>query len=144
VTDDSLYVSAERAGLYRLNRATGDTIWRNADASRFLATNNKFVYALDASGRLLVLDRRRGTQLAAYDGTRDFVVPLSNELNDRIYLASNDGLLVALHDRDYPTPVRVKNVPALKPSVGQPGAKQPAAEKEPAKPKAKEEDKEEK
>jgi hypothetical protein len=148
VTDDSLYVTAERAGLYRLDRATGDTIWRNADASRFLATNKKVVYATDASGRLLILDRARGTQLAAYDGTRDFVVPLSNELNDRIYLAGNDGLLVALHDRDYPTPLRVRNVPTLKPSIARSETKQRAVEKETAKPlskpAAKEEDKEEK
>jgi outer membrane protein assembly factor BamB len=143
VTDDSLYVTAERAGLYRLDRATGDILWRNGDASRFLAVNNKFLYATDITGRMLILDRARGTELGSYDGARDFVVPLSNELNDRIYLASNDGLLVALHDRDYPAPVRVKNVPELKPSVARSEPKKPAAEKAPAKPTSKTKPKEE-
>jgi len=143
VTDDSLYVTAERAGLYRLNRTTGDMTWRNADANRFLAVNNKFLYATDLNGRMLILDRARGTQLAVYEGARDFVVPLSNELNDRIYLASNDGLLVALHDRDYPTPIRVKNVPELKPSVARSETKKQPTEKGPAKPTSKPKPKEE-
>src|SRR5205085_2545973 len=116
-TDDSVYVSAERAGLYRLNRATGETIWRNSDADRFLAVNDKFVYANDVNGRLLILDRARGTQLASYAATREFHVPLSNELTDRIYLASNDGLLISLHDRSYPKPLRIKNEPELRPSI---------------------------
>jgi outer membrane protein assembly factor BamB len=134
VTDDSVYVVAENAGLYRLDRATGDTLWRNPEVYRFLAANDRFVYATDAAGGLFVLDRARGTRLAAYEGMRDFRVPLSNELNDRIYLASNDGLLVALHDRDYPAPVRVKNVPVAKPPVSKTEAKKAAPEKKPAKP----------
>ena len=117
VTDDSLYVSAERAGLYRLNRESGDLLWRNNKAQRYLASNKKFVYAADVSGRLLILDRARGTELASYDPARDFVLPLTNELTDRIYLSSNDGLLVSLHDRDYKSPLRVYNAVEKAPSI---------------------------
>jgi outer membrane protein assembly factor BamB len=141
VTDDSVYVSPSRAGLYRLDRETGQVVWRNANAERFLATNKKFVYAKDYNGRLLVLDKARGTQLANYDGARDFVVPLANELNDRLYLASNDGLLVCLHDRDYRTPVKVKNVVK---AVGLgAGEAKPAAPPEKGEMKKPEQDKEE-
>jgi outer membrane protein assembly factor BamB len=131
VTDDSVYVIPARAGLYRLDRKDGRTIWRSAAAERFLAVNKKFVYAVDAQGRLLVLDKARGTQLSVYDGARDFVVPLANEQTDRLYLASNDGLLLCLHDRAYPTPLRVKQVvPRPAAGVGQ-GAepKEPPVEK---------------
>jgi outer membrane protein assembly factor BamB len=150
VTDDSVYVTADRAGLYRLDRLTGDQVWRNSDADRFLAINNKFVYANDRTGRLLILDRQRGTEIAAYDGARDFTIPLSNELNDRLYLASNDGLLLCLHDRDYPKPLRVKNVveekPAAAPAEEKPrkpslGPRAPA--KPPAKPKTQPKEKDE-
>jgi outer membrane protein assembly factor BamB len=110
VTDQDVYVVPTRAGLYRINRTTGEIIWLNRSGDHFLAANPKFVYALDPTGRLLVIDKARGTLLSAYDGTRDFVFPIGNELNDRIYLASNDGLLLCLHDRDYPTPVRNKTV----------------------------------
>jgi PQQ-like domain len=135
VTDSSVYVIADRAGLYRLDRATGDTLWRNGRAARFLAMNPKFVYAADTSGRLLILDRATGALLADYAGTSDFVVPLANEVNDRLYLASNDGLLVCLHDRDYPAPVAIKRGEAKAPV---PGAepKKPAPARIPARPAA--------
>jgi outer membrane protein assembly factor BamB len=147
VNDESIFVSPERSGLYRISRETGLTLWRNATAEQFLAANRKFVYATDRSGRLLILDRTRGSQLAVYDGTRDFVVPISNELTDRLYLASNDGLLISLHDRDYPTPLKLKNVPEQTPTAAPPpeGKKAPPADKAPVKkiepPKGKEPDK---
>lgn len=120
VTDDDVYVAGERAGLSRINRLTGDVVWRSHNADRFLAANPKFVYATDRSGRLLVLDRARGTQLAGYD-TRDFVVPISNEWTDRLFLASHDGLLLCLHDRAYPTPLRNKTTEEQpKPANGKP------------------------
>ena len=48
----------------------------------------------------------RGTTIAAYD-LRDFTVPYSNELTDRIYLGSEDGLLVCMHLRDQVTPLTI-------------------------------------
>ena len=55
-------------------------------------------------GRLLVLDRKNGTQLSRYD-VRDFVYPIVNPESDRIYLASNDGLIVCLRDKEYVQPL---------------------------------------
>jgi len=133
VTDDSVYVIAERAGMYRLDRSTGNLLWMNRQAQRFLASNPKFVYAVDAQGNLLVLDRASGAQLARYTAVRDFLTPISNELTDRIYLASNDGLLLCLRDKDYTRPFRAKNVQEKKPTVPD---KKPAADKKPAPDKA--------
>src|SRR5262249_46075922 len=75
----------------------------NREADRFLAANPKFVYALDYSGRLVVLDRTTGLRLSTYEATRSYTVPFSNASTDRIYLAANNGLIVCLHDRDFPT-----------------------------------------
>jgi hypothetical protein len=114
-TDEDVYLTSEQNGMARINRASGDGVWRvprgrdiltaNPDADRFLAANPKFVYALDRSGRLLILDRKRGITLSTYD-VRQFPFPVSNEVTDRLYLAAHDGLLVCLHDRAYPTPFR--------------------------------------
>jgi hypothetical protein len=122
-----------------VNRTTGQGIWRNTEAERFLAVNQKYVYAMDRHGRFLILDKRRGTLLTAYD-LRDFVVPLRNETTDRIYLASNDGLIVCLRDRDQTKPLRVKNIEEKKPAAVE-EEKKPAA---PAKDGKAPEDKEEK
>jgi outer membrane protein assembly factor BamB len=115
VTEEDIYVVSAKQGMMRLDRATGQAVWRipnggglaesNAAADFFLAANPKYVYALDASGRFLVLDRRRGITLSGFDG-RDFVFPISNDVTDRVYLAANNGLIVCLHDREYSQGIR--------------------------------------
>jgi outer membrane protein assembly factor BamB len=113
VTNQDVFVSTERGGLHRLDRSSGRQVWQHTAADRFLAANPKFVYAADRSGRLLVLDRGSGAQLSTYDA-RDYVVPVMNELTDRVYLGANNGLLVCLHDRDYAKPVQNKKVMVYK------------------------------
>jgi outer membrane protein assembly factor BamB len=127
VTDTDVYVAPQGRGLYRVNRRTGKAVWHNRDAQRFLAVNRKFVYAFDRSGRLLVLDLARGIKLGMLD-SRDFVVPISNELTDRAFLASHNGLLVCVHDYDQKTPlinkkVQEQEVKGFKPKEEQPKKK---------------------
>ncbi len=103
VADEDVYMMPEREGLYRLNRATGEVIWKNRRAERFLAQNPQMVYALDQAGQLLVLDRARGTLLSSYD-VRDYKVVVVNDYTDRVFLAAHDGLIICLHDKHYATP----------------------------------------
>lgn len=114
-TQADVFTTSQRGGLARINRDTGEPAWRiargdrslpsNTEADRFLASNPKFVYATDRSGRLLVLDRGRGTKLSSYD-LREFAFPVVNVVTDRLYLAANNGLIVCLHDKEYREPVR--------------------------------------
>jgi outer membrane protein assembly factor BamB len=130
-TDEEIYLAPERGGLYRIDRLTGQDTWRNLDVQQFLAENKAFIYALDPNGKLVLLDRARGTILASLD-VHDFVIPVVNEVTDRLYLASNDGLIVCLHDRDYPRPWRSKTVAEEKvPPPAAPAAKPPAEIKPP-------------
>ncbi len=110
VLDEEIYLPVERAGLLRIDRERGDEVWRNEDGRRFLAAGKNFVYAADRHGRLLVIDRARGTTLSRYDGTRDFVFPIQNDLTDRLLLAANNGLIVCLNDRNQQTPLKMKTV----------------------------------
>jgi outer membrane protein assembly factor BamB len=128
VTTKDVFVLPERNGLIRLDRDEGTEVWRNARAERFLSVNRKFVYAADASNRLMILDYVRGTELAGLD-TRDFVVPVANEWTDRLFLASNDGQLACLHDREYPTPLRTKVLPKVKKPEAKPKAEEPDEDK---------------
>jgi outer membrane protein assembly factor BamB len=112
---DDVFVTLARRGLFRVSRVErvdehtkrvvegGQELWHNAEGDRFLAANRKFVYATDSSGRLLVLDRRRGTTLSRYD-TRHFRFPIPNTQTDRLYLGAHNGLILCLHDRDLPRP----------------------------------------
>jgi outer membrane protein assembly factor BamB len=109
-TDRDVFVAPDRVGLFRLDRATGGERWLARGAQRFLATNGKYLYAFDSAGHLLVLDYDRGTQLACWD-TRDYTVPVPNEWTDRLYLAAHNGLIVCLHHRAIPAPLKIKTPP---------------------------------
>jgi outer membrane protein assembly factor BamB len=140
VLDEDVYLAVDGSRLIRARRADAEESWQNDDAARFLAAGKHFVYGADRAGRLVVIDRARGTTLSTYDGTRDFVFPVQNELTDRLYLASNDGRIVCLHDRDSERPLVMKTVKERQPPrPGKPGAAEPppgkpgAKEKEPPK-----------
>src|SRR5262249_27776361 len=49
-------------------------------------------------GRLLVIDAARGQTLSTLP-LEGFDFKVTNELTDRLYLASGNGLLISLHDR---------------------------------------------
>jgi len=134
VTDKSVFIVADGLGMFRINRATGKEVWRSRAARRFLATNDKFVYAFDRVGNLLVLDHDRGTTLGKL-GTRDFVFPIANEWSDRLFLASHNGLLVCLRDHNLKSPLVNKTVQekegrGFKPKENADG-KKPKEEKKP-------------
>lgn len=117
VLDTDVFFTSDREGLARLDRITGEARWKiphgrltfegNPNADRFLAANDRFVYATDDAGRLLVLDRKRGTQLSMLD-TSAYRFPVVNDISDRLYLAANDGLIVCLHDRDQREPLLLR------------------------------------
>ena len=133
VDDDSVFVTPEGAGLYRIGRVHGETIWRRANAERFLASNQKLVYATDKLGHLLVLDRATGDQLGSWPGARDFIFPGINDLTDRVYMASNNGLVISLHDRHLVRPLRMKKLPTTATPAAQ-DAKKPAPAPDASKP----------
>jgi outer membrane protein assembly factor BamB len=106
--DEDLFVTSERGGVTRFVRTNGQLLWQNPAAVKFLASNPKFVYARDSLGNLMILDRARGTTLTTYD-LREFTSGLINTESDRVILGADSGLLVSLHDRAYPQPLRLRN-----------------------------------
>jgi outer membrane protein assembly factor BamB len=113
-TDADVFVVVSTGGLHRLDAANGEPKWSNKDAVRFLAANRQFVYALDRVGNTLVLDYHRGRTMAVWD-TRDWVVPLANDLTDRIYLASHDGQIMCLRHRENAKPMQHRLVEPIIP-----------------------------
>ena len=127
--------------LYRLGREDGESPWKDAigrdrfvtEFTRFVAANDRFIYGIDKAGQLVVVSRDRGNRLHTLD-TSTYTHTLANDQTDRVYLASNSGSLICLHDRAYPTPLRVKTTeeqPA-KPANGKPETA--PAEQQPEKP----------
>ncbi|MFO0930277.1 MAG: PQQ-binding-like beta-propeller repeat protein [Gemmataceae bacterium] len=117
--DEDVFITSEQDGLTRINRETGEALWRIprgsalvpgvAEADRFLAANDRFVYTSDHSGRLLILDRHRGRRLSMVDTTA-YRFPVINSVTDRLYLAAHDGTILCLHDYDQKSPIRHRRI----------------------------------
>ena len=107
VNDDHVFVVPERVGLRCLRRETGAELWTNREATRFLAANRQYVYALDQVGRFFVLDARRGTTLARMD-MAEWNIQIANEWNDRLYFAANDGQILCLRHSGLAKPLIMK------------------------------------
>ena len=129
VAGDDIFLTPDHGGLIRINRLSGDQIWQSPTAAGYLASNPKFVYAADRMGRLVVLDRVRGTVLSTLDLSA-FVIETTNDQTDRVMLAANDGTVISLHDKAYPNPLALHAPPPVpsRPEGLVPAAK-PAEEK---------------
>jgi hypothetical protein len=131
LTDDSIYVVGDRWGLIRLRHQTLEPYWNerlpdgrirprpNDQVAQVLSVSPNYVFALDRRGKLLVIDAVRGSTLSSFDVSA-FSVPVTNEVNDRVYLASNSGLLLCLRDRNKVVPVALRKPAAPKKAVEEP------------------------
>lgn len=153
VTNDALFAAGDNSGVSRVDRATGDVVWRSADpaADRPVGVNGSFVYVRDRQGRLAVYDAARpnlpdgrSAPLSRLD-VAAFNVPVVNTVTDRVYLAADTGLLVSLRDASarYANPVRMAPEVSVNPvpkagvagvpgtGIAPPPPKAPAPPKEP-------------
>jgi outer membrane protein assembly factor BamB len=140
---DRLFVTSELGGLFAINAKSGKQIWYSPDILHFLAAGRQRVYASDKLGRLRILDGGTGTMLDMLP-TGGLPVKVSNGQTDRIYLATETGLVQCLHEVEETKPIVYSQVqapveaeepaklPALKAKSGEGGAAKPKAPKKPA------------
>ncbi len=123
----------------RLLSVSPRTKLSNANKAGEMATkdtySSAYVYALDRQGKLLVIDADRGTTLSSFDVSA-FTLPVTNERNDRLYLASNSGLLLCMRDRLKVVPVLLQKPPVKKAAEPVPEPKGDLEPKKEPKPKA--------
>jgi outer membrane protein assembly factor BamB len=111
VIGNDIFVVSLMGQLYRVDRETGVSDWRDslgndrfvAGIRSFVAANDRHVYAIDSTGQLAVIDRARGELLRRLN-TSEYTYAMANDETDRVYLASNSGALVCLHDRSIGKP----------------------------------------
>lgn len=97
VVDPYVYATTQPGGLYCLDLKTGNQVWWAPRAVQFVAASKARVYAADKLGDLLVLDARNGSRLDTIPA-HDLSLKLTNTENDRIYLASDTGLIQCLRE----------------------------------------------
>ena len=90
--------------MHCLAAETGNERWFSADVAKFLSASSTRLYTADETGRLLILDRRSGAQLGNM-ATELLPIKVQNTQTDRIYLATDTGLLQCLREIDQVKPL---------------------------------------
>ena len=101
---NDLYITPDRGGMYCLNAANGVQRWWQPSLVRFLAVVGESMFASDEDGNLIKVSRASGAITGAYP-LRAFTVRVSNDRTDRIYLATESGLIIAMRQQGETLPV---------------------------------------
>jgi outer membrane protein assembly factor BamB len=99
-----VYVPTQTEGMYCLDAKTGQQVWWAPHIRRFIAASKQRIYTADKVGRVVVLNANSGARLdTVYLGPRSIL--MTNDWNDRIYVASPTGLVQCLREIELSQPV---------------------------------------
>jgi outer membrane protein assembly factor BamB len=103
IIDQHVFVCTDGGGMRCLAAEDGHEIWMNRDATRFLAATPSVVYASTYVDNVVLINRANGRQIGEF-ALRGFPVRVANDRTDRLYVASEKGLVLCLRERerDYP------------------------------------------
>lgn len=104
VIGNQVFVAPSRRGVYCLRANTGFQQWHQAAATDVLAATPDLVYASDNLDNVLLMDREDGAILGTLP-LRGLPNRVHNERTDRLYLASDDGLIVCIREKDRELPL---------------------------------------
>ena len=90
-------------GMFRAAAADGFQAWFNPAPRRFLAASRTKIYALDAFGRMVVLNAKSGATIDSFT-MPEAALPVQNGQTDRVFLSSDIGLIQCLHEPELTEP----------------------------------------
>lgn len=108
-----LYVPTYQKGMFCLNAATGEKIWQTPGIKRFLSRTNTRLYTVDSRNNLTVMDVQSGQVLGTMPLNNNKIQYL-NEITDRIYVATEDGMIQCLAQIDQEEPIYFRQNPVQK------------------------------
>jgi hypothetical protein len=142
VIGDVVYVVTELSGIHQLNVENGDQNWFVPGVRQFVSAGKGRIYVSDDVGRILVLDAATGRQVDSL-ALEGYQVKFTNSQNDRIYLATDNGLLHCLRETALAEPIvhrttdkpvtpetQQKPIDAAAPAGAKPPVAAPAADAE--------------
>ncbi len=96
--DSEVYLFPDRGNMYKLSADTGRPYWSVPRMIDFLAASTARVYVTDKHNNFSILSRENGELLGMFP-LGQFTKHLANDHSDRIYLATESGLLMCLHEQ---------------------------------------------
>ncbi len=123
ISKGRVFVCPGNGGMYCIAEQTGRQLWWAPEVSQPVAVTPGHVYGVDPLGQLHILDAETGARRGMLK-TEPTSVFLLNSQTDRVYLASETGLIHCLRESGIDEPIR----------YGDSAAEQPAADETPADP----------
>jgi len=123
----SLFLSPDRGGLYCLEVSTGEQRWWQPKLTDFVSTTATTTFARDRDDNLVLLDLKDGRLIGRVPASA-YPRHVQNDRNDRVYLASNTGRILALRQKGHDIPVYHKypeRLPLLPEFAPEEGAETP-------------------
>ena len=127
---DKVYVTTQLGGMYCLAVQTGQQLWWTPGIMRFIAASKDRVYGEDANGNIVVLHAQTGGRLDVIPAA-GLPIKMMNLQTDRLYLASESGLVQCLHEIELEKPILHRPKPAPKPVEPKPKKTTPAKTEQP-------------
>ncbi len=126
---DEVYLFPEYGNMYKLSAVTGAPLWTVPRMADFLSASTNRVYVTDRHNNFTILSRETGEQLGAFPLDR-YKHHLPNDRSDRIYLATEAGLVVCLREqkREFPRFHKYPERQPILPEFAAEGAEGEAAE----------------
>ena len=122
---DKVYVTTQLGGMYCLAVQTGQQLWWAPDIMKFLAASKDRVYAEDRNGNIVVLHAQSGGRLDVIEAS-GLPIKLMNLQTDRLFLASESGLVQCLREIELEQPILHRPKPAPKVETAKPQPTKPA------------------
>ena len=97
IIGDDLFLLPETGGLFCLAVDSGDQRWWRPNMTELIGASLGRLYASDEQGNLVLLARDSGAVLGAMP-LRPFPVRFHNDRTDRLFLASEAGLVISLRE----------------------------------------------
>jgi outer membrane protein assembly factor BamB len=104
VIGNRVYFVTQLGGMFCCDAKTGKQLWWAPKVLQFVAASKQRVYASDRTGQTLVLDARTGARLDVLS-TELLPIKLLNSETDRLYLATDTGLVQCLHEIEQVKPI---------------------------------------
>jgi outer membrane protein assembly factor BamB len=103
--EDEVYLLPERGRMFKLSAETGRELWPRPQTriESFLSASSHRLFVVDHDNNLRILSRATGESEGEFPLER-FIRHVTNVRSDRIFLATERGLIMCLHERgrDFP------------------------------------------
>ncbi|MGE5193562.1 MAG: PQQ-binding-like beta-propeller repeat protein [Deltaproteobacteria bacterium] len=95
---DEVYLFPDYGNMYKLSAVTGHPFWSVPRMVDFLSASTNRVYVVDKHNNFTILTRDSGEPLGSFP-LNQFTKHLANDRSDRIYVATEAGLVICLHEQ---------------------------------------------